>query len=65
MSYVQPIVSYCKPFKRPINYPKYKKDYHPNAHVWVFKAAIKANGEMIDEEITNMFNFILKDNASN
>jgi hypothetical protein len=30
----------------------------------VFKVAIKANGETIDEEITNLFNFMLENNAS-
>jgi hypothetical protein len=43
MSYVQPIVPYSRPFRRPLNYPKYKKDYDPDVHVWVFKVAIKAN----------------------
>jgi hypothetical protein len=34
-----------------------------DAHVQIFKAAIKVNYETVDEEITNMFNFTLKDNA--
>jgi hypothetical protein len=60
---MQPVVPYFKPYKKPLNYPKYKKDSYLDAHVWVFKAIIKANGETIDEEITNLFNFTLIDNA--
>ncbi len=29
----------------------------------VFKTTTKVNGKMIDEVITNLFNFTLKDNA--
>jgi hypothetical protein len=50
---------------RPLNYPKYMKDYDPNVHVRVFKAIIKANNETIDEETTNMFNFTLRNITSN
>ncbi len=32
-----------------------------NHDVWVFKTIIKANGDKIYEEITNMFNFTLRD----
>jgi hypothetical protein len=48
-----------------LNYFEHKKTFNPDAHVRIFKAAIKANGETIDEEMANMFNFTLKDNASN
>jgi hypothetical protein len=41
------------------------KDSNHNAHVQVFKANIKVNNETIDEEIINLFNFTLKDNAFN
>jgi hypothetical protein len=41
----------------------YKKDFNLDVHVRIFKVAIKANNETIDEKITNMFNFTLKDNA--
>ncbi len=34
-----------------------------DVHVWIFKVVIKANGEIIDEEITNLFNFTLRNNA--
>jgi hypothetical protein len=62
---VQPIIPYHRPFMRPLNYHEYKKDYDPNVHVRVFKATIKANNEMVDEETTNMFNFTLRNNTSN
>ncbi len=53
-------------YRRPFNYPKYKKDFNPDACVRVFKASIKANGDlMVNEEITNLSNFTLKNNASN
>ncbi len=48
-----------------MNHPKYKKNFDLDAHVRVFKVAMKANGEMIDEEIANLFNFMLRDNTSN
>jgi hypothetical protein len=62
---VQPIVLYFRPFKRPLNYLEYKKNYDPDVHVRVFKAAIKVNNETTNEEIKNMFNFTLKNNAFN
>jgi hypothetical protein len=34
-----------RPYHQPFNYPKYVKDFNPNAHVKVFKAAIRANNE--------------------
>jgi hypothetical protein len=33
MSFVQPIIPYVRPYKRPLNYPEYKKDSNPNVHV--------------------------------
>ncbi len=33
MSSVQLIVPYSRPFRRPLNYPKYKKDYDLDVHV--------------------------------
>ncbi len=48
---------------RPLNYHEYKKDFDPNAHVWIFKITIKANGEIEDDKIMNMFNFTFKDIA--
>jgi hypothetical protein len=61
---VQLVIPYYRPYKTPLNYLKYKKNYDPNAHVQIFKATIKVNGETMDEEITNLFNFTLKANAS-
>ncbi len=37
------------------------KDFDPDVHVRVFKAAIKVNGEIEDVKIVNMFRFTLKD----
>jgi hypothetical protein len=48
----------------PLKYHEYKKDYDMDVHIKVFKVMIKTNGETINEEIKNMFNFKLKDNAS-
>ncbi len=62
---MQPIVPYSRLFKRPLNYPEYKKNSNPDVHVQVFKAVIKVNGETIDEKRTNLFNFTLRNNASN
>jgi hypothetical protein len=62
---VQPIVPYFKPFRRPLNYLEYKKNFDLDVHVQIFKATIKVNNEMVDEEITNMFNFTLRNNAYN
>jgi hypothetical protein len=41
------------------------KPFNLDAHVWVFKAIIKDKGEIINEEVFNLFNFTLKDNTSN
>jgi hypothetical protein len=54
-----------RPYHRPLNYPKYVKDFDPDAHVKVFKVAIKANGETEYAEIVHMFTFTLKDIVSN
>jgi len=62
---MQPVVPYTRPFKKPHNYLEYKKDSDSDVHVQVFKVTIKVNGETIDEEITNLFNFTLKDSTSN
>jgi hypothetical protein len=37
------------------------KDFDPNAHVRVFKAAIRSNGEIKDAKIVNMFTSAFKD----
>lgn len=60
---MQPMVPYSRPYEKPLDYPKCKKDYNLDVHVWLFKATIETNGETVDEEITNLSNFTLKDNA--
>ncbi len=37
------------------------KDYDLDVHVRVFKAAIRANGEIEDAKIVNLFSFTLRD----
>ncbi len=49
------------PYHRPFNYPKYVKDFDLDAHVRMFKVVIKANSEIDDAEIINLFSFTLKD----
>jgi hypothetical protein len=60
---MQLVIPYSKPFRRPLNYFEYKNDSNPDAHVRVFKVIIKTNDEIVDEEITNLFNFTSKENA--
>jgi hypothetical protein len=62
-AFVQHVKSYYRPFKRALNYPKYKKDFDLSVHVQVFKATIKVNSETIYVEIVIMFNFTLRDNT--
>ncbi len=50
---------------RPLNYLEYVKDSNQNAHVWIFKAVIKANGETKDAKIVILFSFTFKDIVSN
>jgi hypothetical protein len=50
-----------KPYHWPFNYPKYVKDSNPNAHVKVFKVAIRANGETKYAKNVNMFSFTFSD----
>jgi hypothetical protein len=49
------------PYKK-LQYPNYIKEIDPNAHIRLFKKAIKANGEIVEVDIINMFGFILRDN---
>jgi hypothetical protein len=51
------------PYKK-LQYPTYVKDIDPDAHIKVFKKAIKTNGEMVEVDIINLFGFTLKDNIS-
>jgi len=47
-------------YRWPFNYPEYVKDSDPNAHVRIFKGAIKTNGEIKDAKIINLLSFTLK-----
>jgi hypothetical protein len=38
-------------YHRPLNYPKYVKDFDPNAHVRVFKTSIRANNETMMQKL--------------
>jgi hypothetical protein len=49
------------PYKK-LQYPSYVKNIDPNAHIRVFKKAIKANGETMEAYIINMFGFTFRDN---
>jgi hypothetical protein len=61
---MQLAIPYYRPYKRPLNYPKYKKTSNPYAHVQIFKATIKVNNETMDEKISNLFNFTLMHHIS-
>jgi hypothetical protein len=45
-----------------LQYPTYVKDTDLDAHIKVFKKAIKANGEIVEADIINVFGFTLRDN---
>jgi hypothetical protein len=49
------------PYKK-LQYPTYVKDTNPDAHIRVFKKAIKANGETMEANIINLFGFTFKNN---
>lgn len=42
----KPLIPPIRTHKRPFNYPKYVKFFDPNVKVRIFKATIKANGEI-------------------
>jgi hypothetical protein len=46
-----------------LQYPIYVKDMNLDAHIRVFKKAIKTNSETMEADIINLFAFILKDNV--
>lgn len=60
-AFMQHVVLYFRSYMRPLNYLKYKKTLI-QMFVYLFKSIIKAKS---NEETTNLFNFTLKDNASN
>jgi hypothetical protein len=47
---------------RKLQYPTYVKDTTLDAHIIVFKKAIKANGETMEANIINMFGLTFRDN---
>jgi hypothetical protein len=49
------------PYKK-LRYPTYVIDIDSNAHIKVFKKAIKTNGETMESNIINLFGFILMNN---
>jgi len=49
-----------RPYHRPFTYPEYVIDSNPDAHVKVFKAAIRANNEADDAKIVSLFSFTFK-----
>ncbi len=61
----RPPLAPSRPYCQPFNYLEYVKDFDPNVDVKVFKVAIKANSEIDDAEIINLFNFTLEDIVSN
>jgi hypothetical protein len=46
----------CKKLQYPIDV----KEINPNAYIKVFKKAIKTNGQTMEANIINIFDFILK-----
>jgi hypothetical protein len=51
------------PYKK-LQYPIYVKDNDLDAHIKVFKKAIKVNGEIVEADIINLFGFTFRDNIS-
>jgi hypothetical protein len=47
---------------RKLQYPTYVKYNDLDVHIRMFKKAMKANGEIMETDIINMFGFTLKDN---
>ncbi len=54
-----------RPYHQPFNYFEYLKGFDPNVCVKIFKSTIRANGEIEDAKIVNMFSFTLEDIVSN
>jgi hypothetical protein len=42
----KPLIPPIRPHKKPFNYPKYVKFFDLNVKVRIFKATIRANGEI-------------------
>jgi hypothetical protein len=56
----KPLIPPIKPHEKPFNYLEYVKKFDPNVKIRIFKAVIRANGEIDDADIVNLFGFILK-----
>ncbi len=50
------------PYKR-LQYIIYVKDTNLNAHIKIFNKAIKTNGENVEVDIINLFDFAPRDNV--
>jgi hypothetical protein len=59
---VQPILKPTTklPYKK-LQYPTYVKDTNLDVHIKVLKKAIKANGEIVETDIINLFGFTFRD----
>ncbi len=58
--YPQAITSIRPPTNKHLPYLIYVKDTNLDAHIWVFKKAIKVNGKTFNRDIINLINFILQ-----
>jgi hypothetical protein len=45
ITFMQLLIPYSRPFRKPLNYIEYNKDYDFDVHVQIFKVTIKINGE--------------------
>jgi hypothetical protein len=61
----RPLLPPNRPYCRPLNYLEYVKDFDPNVHVKVCKAANIINNEIDDAKIVNLFSFTLRNIMSN
>ncbi len=57
---VQPEQTHKLPYEK-FPYPTYVKDNDLDAHIKVFKKTIRTNGETMEVDIINLFNFTLQD----
>jgi len=55
---------YVRPNKVVLKYPNFKKNVDLNAHVKVFNFIVKANVEIFEEYIINVFSHTLRDTSS-
>jgi len=49
-----------RPYRQPLNYPDYVKDFDLDAYVRLFKVDIRANGETKDVKIVILFSLPLE-----